>query len=283
MVFAVLSSALPATAQPSKEPAAFLFVPLAKDDLNFSQAVYEGAAKLNAQGYRIGYQEHADKLSQEALIETVGRKHAEGINLFIMGGAEFSAITTMAARRFPKAYFATLSGKAEGDNVRNYCLDCLSPSGVMSGKLARELTTSNIIGYVGGVSAVDGGEANAFRKSVEESNPSKARVLIDWTENWSDLDRAAMLTREQISKGADVIYATANTGAIRGADDARGVKLIGALVDVSALSPHVAASVVLNTDVLYSDFIGSVASGKFSGGVRAVSLDDGVWSIVWRK
>lgn len=279
---ATLAMALPALAQPAAAPPAFLFIPLARDDLNFSQAVYEGAAKLKAEGFRIEVQDHADKLSPDALIEAIGRKHAEGVKLFIMGGAEFSAATTIAAAKYPKAYFATLAGDAKGDNVLNYCLDCLSPGGDMAGKLVLELTRSNIIGWVGGVSAIDGGEAAAFRKTILAGNP-KAQVLIDWTENWSDLEGAAKLSREQIGKGADVIYATANTGAIAGADQRPGVKIVGALVDVSSLSENVVASVVINTDVVYRHFIGSVQTGNFKGGTYKVGIDDGVWGIVWRK
>jgi basic membrane lipoprotein Med (substrate-binding protein (PBP1-ABC) superfamily) len=111
----------------------------------------------------------------------------------------------------------------------------------------------------------------------------KAQVLIDWTENWSDFDGAAKLTEEQIRKGADVVYATANTGVITAADKYPAVKIIGALVDVSSLSKNVAASVVINTDVVYRHFIKSIADGTFRSGVYNASAADGVWSVVGRK
>jgi basic membrane protein A and related proteins len=282
LLLAGLAWGKPACAQPASAPAAFLFIPLAKDDFNYSQSVYEGAAKLRALGYRIDFQDNADKFSPEAMLETIGRKHEEGIHLFILGGNEFSAVTTQAAKKYPKAYFATLSGDATGENVINYCLDCLSPGGDMSGKLALELSVSKIIGYVGGVSAVDGPEAAAFKKTILAGDP-KAQVLIDWTENWSDLVGAAKLARVQIAKGADVIYATANTGVIAGADNWPGVKIIGALVDVSSLSRNVAASVVINTHVVYRHFIHSVQGGTFRGGIHKVTSDEGVWSVVWPK
>ena len=110
-------------------PQAFVFIPLAANDFNFSQAGYEGYRKLSREGYRIGYRDHADKLSPSEILDIIDRKYAEGVTAFIMAGAEFSDVTMEAARKYPQAYFATLGGNARGGNIINYCLDCLSLSG----------------------------------------------------------------------------------------------------------------------------------------------------------
>ncbi len=271
-----------ASAQTVSSPQAFVFIPLAANDFNFSQAGYEGYQKLSREGYRIGYRDHADKLSPSEILDTIDRKYADGVTAFIMAGAEFSDVTMEAARIYPRAYFATLGGNARGGNIINYCLDCLSLSGEIAGKVALELSSSRIIGYVGGVAAVDGPEAEKFKAVVLAGDP-KAQVLIGWTENWADLAGAAKLTEQQIGKGADMVYATANTGVISAADKHPAVKIIGALVDVSPLSKNVVASVVLNTDVIYRHFLQSVEFGKFKGGGHTLTTGDGVWSVVRPK
>lgn len=279
LVVATLCSWQQVSAQTVSSPQGFVFIPLAANDFNFSQAGFEGYQKLSRQGYRMGYRDHADKLSPSQILDIIDRKYAEGVTAFIMAGAEFSEVTMEAARKYPGAYFATLGGNARGVNIINYCLDCLSLSGELAGGVALEMSKSRTIGYVGGVAAVDAPEAEKFKATIYAGDP-KAQVMIDWTQNWSDMAGAARLTEQQIGKNADIIYATANTGVIDAAGKHPAVMIIGALVDVSPLSKNVVASVVLNTDAIYRHFIQSVEFGRFKAGVHTVTPGDGVWSVV---
>ncbi len=105
-------------------------------------------------------------------------------------------------------------------------------------------------------------------------------MLINWTNNWSDLAGAGRLTDAQIADGADVVYATVNTGVITAAEKHPGVKVLGALVDVSSLSKSVAASVIIRTDIAYQKFLAAVADGTFRPGVYEANDTDGIWEVV---
>ncbi len=258
---------------------AFLFIPNAINDESFSQAAYQGYQTLARQGFKISYQASIDDLSPAQRMALVDANYARGVRAFIVVGAELSDFATAAAKKYPDAKFATVSGTATGHNVIDYCLDCLSPGGLLAGQAALELSKTDVMGFVGGLASVDGREAQRFQSTILAAKP-QAKVLIDWTNDWDDLAAAGKLTDEQIGKGADVEYATVNTGVITAAEKHPGVKVIGALVDVSSLSKSVAASVVIRTDVVYRMFLDVVAGGMFKPGVYEATATDGTWEIV---
>ncbi|MEI9900742.1 MAG: BMP family ABC transporter substrate-binding protein [Hyphomicrobium sp.] len=150
---------------------AFLFIPLATNDFSFSQAAYEGYERLTKQGYKIAYQANTDSLSDAEKMALVDKNYADGVRAFIVVGAELSEFTTTAAKKYPEARFATLAGTSNGDNVLDFCLDCLQVGGVLAGKVALELSSSKVMGFVGGVSSVDGGEARKFRATIPGRGP----------------------------------------------------------------------------------------------------------------
>lgn len=221
-----------------------------KNDFSFSQAAYQGYVKLKQQGYTIDYIENADSLSNRQILNLIKQYHLKGYTTYILAGNEFSHVVTLAAQQYPDSFFATLAGNAQGTNVINYCFDCLSPGGYYAGKAALTFSKNDIIGFVGGLASVDGPSAEIFKQTVLANKPN-AKVLISWTNNWSDITDAETLTEEQIKAGADVIVASANTGVITAASKYPNIKIIGWMVDISPLSSNVAASAVINTNVAY--------------------------------
>jgi basic membrane protein A and related proteins len=259
-----------------------LFIPYRGDDLSFSEAAYRGYQRLRKEGYAISVVQDADQLSPSAMLAIVDQHYASGVRSFILAGAEMSALATTAARRYPDAYFATLSGTARGANVINYCLDCRQIGGLLAGHAAVRLSKSRTVGFVGGVMSVEAAEAARFKQTVLHEVPD-AKVLVDWTGNWSDRRLAAQLTERQIAAGADVVVGDANIAVIAAAGRYPHVKVIGWMTDTSRQYNNVAACVIIDTDVVFRRFIDAVASGRFKGGDYAVSEADKVWVTVWPK
>jgi basic membrane protein A and related proteins len=264
----------------ARGPRSVLFIPYRGDDLSFSEAAYLGYQRLRKDGYAIDVVQDADKLSARQMEAVIDRRYAAGTRNFILAGAEMSEVATTEARQHPDAYFATLSGNAKGSNVINYCLDCRQIGGVLAGQAAVRLSSSKIVGFVGGASYVDGPEATRFQATVLHEAPN-AKVLIDWTGSWSDRRRAAQLTEQQIAAGADVVVGDANIAVAAAASRYPHVKVIGWMVDASRRYHHVAASVVINTDVVFRRFLDATASGQFKGGDYTVEETDQVWELVW--
>jgi len=271
-----------AYAASTREESTLLFIPYRGDDLSFSEAAYRGYERLRKEGYAISVIQNAAQLGAPEMLAIIDRHYAEGVRRFILAGAEMSALTTAAARRHPDAYFATLSGNAGGANVINYCLDCRQIGGLLAGQAAVRLSRSRIVGFVGGVMPVDGAEADRFKQTVAREAPG-AKVLVDWTGNWSDRQRAEQLTDQQIAAGADVVVGDANAAVLAAASRYPRVKAISWMTDASRQYKNVAACVIINTDVVFRRFIDAVASGRFKGGDYAVDEADKVWVIVWPR
>ncbi|MFC0397890.1 BMP family ABC transporter substrate-binding protein [Paraburkholderia rhizosphaerae] len=262
--------------------AVVLFIPYDVDDLSFSEAAYRGCLALQRDGYRIDVVSNADQMNQKQMLASIDRYHAAGVRGFILAGAELSAATAAAAARYPRAFFATVSGTARGPNIVDYCLDCRPLGGALAGAVAARESKTKIVGFVGGVEAVDGGEANRFRQAVLDAQPG-ATVLIDWTGDWSARKLAAQLTERQIRLGADIVVADANDAVIAAASTHRQVRAIGWMVDASRRYRNVVASVVVDTGVIYRRFVDAAAAGRFAGGDYVVTESDNVWQIVWPR
>jgi basic membrane protein A and related proteins len=277
------SRALP----PAKDTAAHafstvLFIPFGEHDLGFSEAAYRGYLALRRDGYRIDLVRDADSLGEQRILATIGERHAAGARGFILAGSELSATATAAAERYPDAFFATVAGSASGRNVINYCVDCRPLGGALAGQVAASRSATKIVGFVGGVEAVDGVEAQRFRQTVLDAVPD-ARVLIDWTGAWGDRKRAAELTERQIRAGADIVVADANDAVIAAASRAGQIKAIGWMTDASRRYDNVIASVIVDTSVIFRRFVDDAAAGRFAGGEYVVKESDNVWKIVWPR
>ncbi|GLQ51810.1 BMP family ABC transporter substrate-binding protein [Dyella flava] len=275
-----LSSVSHAHAISARPGSTLLFIPYRGDDLSFSEAAYRGYERLREEGYAISVIQDAAQRSAPEMLAIIDRHYTMGVRRFILAGAEMSALATAAAKRHPDAYFATLSGNASGANVINYCLDCRQIGGLLAGQAAVRLSQSKVVGFVGGVMPVDGGEADRFKQTVLREAPD-AKVLVDWTGNWSDRQRAEQLTDQQIAAGADVVVGDANVAVLAAAGRYPRVKVISWMTDASRQYKNVAACVIIHTDVVFRRFIDAVASGQFKGGNYAVDEADKVWVIVW--
>jgi basic membrane protein A and related proteins len=262
--------------------AAVLFIPYDADDLGFSEAAYRGYIALRHDGYRIDVVSNADHMDEKQLLAIIDRHYSAGARGFILAGAELSATTATAAARFPDAFFANLAGTSRGSNIINYCVDCRRLGGALAGQVAARESNTKIVGFVGGVESVDGGEAQRFRQSVLDAQPG-ATVLIDWTGDWSARRRAAQLTERQIRAGADIVVADANDAVIAAASRHRQVRAIGWMTDASRRYHNVVASVIIDTRVVFRRFIDAASTGRFVGGDDVITESDNVWKIVWPR
>jgi basic membrane protein A len=260
--------------------AVVLFIPFNDNDLGFSEAVYRGYLALQHSGYRIDVVRNVARMSEKQILAIIDQRHAAGVRGFVLAGAELSAATAAAAIRYPDACFATMSGTARGANIVNYCLDSRALGGVLAGQIAAGASKTKIVGFVGGVESVDGGEAESFKRSVHIAAPD-ATVLIDWTGDWDDRKLAACLAQRQIRAGADIVVAAANDAVIAAVSQHRQVRAIGWMVDASSRYHNVAASVVIDTGIIFRRFVGEAAAGHFAGGEYAVTESDNVWKVIW--
>ncbi|WP_158601939.1 BMP family ABC transporter substrate-binding protein [Pararobbsia silviterrae] len=259
-----------------------VFIPFDEHDLGFSEAAYDGYVALRDTGASAALVRNAETLSPERMRAIVDARYARGVRGFIFVGAEFSAVATSSAARHPDAYFATLAGHAQGANVVNYCLDCRQLGGALAGAVAARASATKTVGFVGGVEAVDGSEAQRFKQAVLDASPGAA-VRIDWTGAWGDRSGAARLAQQQIRAGADIVVADANDGVFVGASAHPHARVIGWMTDASRRYANTLASVVVDMGVVFRRFVAAASSGRFASGDVVIVESDRVWRVVWPR
>ena len=262
------------------KPRMVIFIPLAPDDLSFSEAAYRGYQALGEDGFTLDFITNAARMSESEILASIEYGYTNGVRRFMLVGAELSAVTTSAAAQYQDAYFATVSGSATGTRVVNFCIDCHPVGGTLAGGVAARETRSGVVGFVGGVESVDSVEARRFRHAVLAAKPH-AKILVDWTQAWDDRTRAARLTHAQIAAGADVVLADANDAVLAAVSQHPHVKAIGWMVDASRRYSCVVASVVIDMAVVFRRFAQMTTESEFVAGNALFSEQDHVWKVIW--
>ena len=202
-------------------------VPSTRDDLAWSQAMYEGIVAVQEE---LG----SDKL-ELSISERLGnpvdaaaaiRQYAsQGYDLIIAHGAQYQSLLNDIAPDFPKTTFAYGTGyAAKFPNIFAY--DPHSQEGAyIGGVVAGMMTKSGVIGLVGPVEAGDAIKYNkGFEMGVKAVNP-KAEVRIAYTGSFNDLVGAGEIARTAINAGADFLSGSSqqSVGALKAVAEHKGV------------------------------------------------------------
>lgn len=142
-------------------------------------------------------------------------------------------------------------------------------SSYLAGVLAAGISKSGTIGFVGGLNVpVIQTFAAGYKAGALSYNP-KVKVLISYTGSFTDQSKGKLSGLQEISRGADVVFAAAGAsgnGALAAAAQ-RHVWAIGVDADQNALQPNtVITSAVKHVEVAVSNAIVSAAHGTFKAG-----------------
>lgn len=174
------------------------------------------------------------------------------------------AVKTVAGQ-FPKVNFTIIDSPTSAPNVLGNTFKPGEAS-YLAGVLAAGMSKSGTVGFVGGLKVPVILEfAAGFKAGALSYNP-KIKVLVSYTGSFVDQSAGKTAGSQEISKGADVVYAAAGASGLGtlAAADQRGVYSIGVDSDQNALHPKtVLSSVVKHVEVAVSNAIVLDASGKF--------------------
>lgn len=206
-------------------------------DQSWNQFGYEGL-KLAAEecGLEIGYSEN---VSQDEQIEVLRNYAAEGYDIIIGHGGEYSDSIGMVAKEYPDLKFGVADGPPMADNVSATTLS-FRQMGYLAGILASEMTETDHVAYVVGelLECSDQG-LEGFEAGVATSGKD-IEVTYIATGDWADVVKAREAGLALIDEGVDVLWHmldTADAGLISAAEDS-GVWAIGLYRDSSSLGPN---------------------------------------------
>ncbi|MEA3511685.1 MAG: BMP family ABC transporter substrate-binding protein, partial [Actinomycetota bacterium] len=132
-----------------------------------------------------------------------------------------------------------------------------------AGMLAGGLTTTNVVGVVGGYPVPEVNRiTNAFVEGAQSQNPS-VEVKVTFINSWFDPAAAKEAALAQIDAGADAVYAE-RFGVIEAAQE-KGVLAFGNMSDQQELAPEsVVSSVIWDMAPTVAYVVDQVAAGSYT-------------------
>jgi len=208
---------------------------------------------------------------------------AKGFNLVFGHGFEFQDAALRVAPSYPNTVYITTSGTSVAPNVGGAEF-AFEESSYLAGMVAGSMTTSNVIGIIGGTELPPVKRSfAAFEQGARRTNPG-ARFLLSYIGNWDDVSAGKEQAIAQISRGADVIFQNADAaglGVFQAVKEARGVLAIGSNSNQNDIVPEsTIGSVVIDLPKALLLIAREVQGGNFSGRVFSLGLDDDVVTFV---
>ncbi|MBC7729513.1 MAG: BMP family ABC transporter substrate-binding protein [Microbacteriaceae bacterium] len=263
------TAALPLAAQP-----AVIFELGGKADRSFNQAAFEGAErwKKTTGGHYLTFE-----VAQSAQREQAARRFAErgAAPVVAIGFPQAASITTVA-REFPKTPFAIIDAVVDLPNVQSFVYREHEGS-FLVGLLAATASKRGTVGFVGGMDIpLVRKFLCGFEQGAKYANP-KAVVLSAMAGStpaaWTDPERGAELTRSQIARGVDVVFAAAGStglGILQAARDG-GILAIG----VDSNQNHLHPGTMLTSMVKRVDLAVVQAFNGVKPGITSLGLKEG--------
>jgi basic membrane protein A len=249
-----------------------------------NQEAYKGLVEAQQlYGVTTGYTEQV----KEADIATTAEGYArDGYDLIMGVGVEFASPLTELAPKFPNQTFYCICFAPEGTvppNIGFVGLPIAEP-GYAFGALAALMSTSHVIGVVGGAdNPIQHQITDGFKLGAEQTVPgTKALVVI--TGDYNDAAKGREAATTMIGQGADVIWHVADVtglGAIQGAV-AANVKVLGAYADQSDLAPNLmGSSLELSSRAEISGLVREFVNGTEVVGKQWTPPLKDSWAPIW--
>lgn len=172
-----------------------------------------------------------------------------------------------AVRRVAAAYpdIAFVFGSGGGPAEPNFSVfdNWIHEPAYLAGMLAGGLTTTNVVGVVGGYPVPEVNRiTNAFVEGAQSQNPS-VEVKVTFINSWFDPAAAKEAALAQIDAGADAVYAE-RFGVIEAAQE-KGVLAFGNMSDQQELAPEsVVSSVIWDMAPTVAYVVDQVAAGSYT-------------------
>lgn len=254
------------------------------NDNGFNHLAYVGVTKAQQQ---LGVRSSVVQSSSEAdYIPNLRKFASSGYNLVIAVGFLMHDAVEQVSQEYPKTHFMIIDDTVtDRKNVVSAVFDSQQAgylAGAMSGLIEKgnllpNLNKQNIVGVIGGQSAPPVNSYIAgFQQGFKKEDPS-GKVLLAYTNTFTDLSLGSQYAQNQLSQGADIIFPVAGgcgQGAISAVKSANKYA-IGVDTNQSYLAPqNIITSATKGVDTSVFDVIQSVKNNSFKAGVQTFGLQN---------
>lgn len=222
--------------------------------------------------------------SESDYVPNLSHYAQNGYTLVIAVGYLMESAVKQVSKEYPKTKFLIIDDAITGiPNVTSAIFQSEQAgylAGVMAGALQvghqlKGINNKNVVGVVGGqeIPPVDSYIAG-FQQGFKKQDPS-GTVLIKYTGSFTDQSLGSQFAQNEISSGADIIFADAGGCGIGAITAAKGANVYAVGVDTNQayLAPKtVITSAMKGVDTSVFDTIKAVQDGSFKAGVSKFNL-----------
>jgi basic membrane protein A and related proteins len=247
-----------------------------RNDRAFYQSYLDGVQTLaDQEGMTVSVIDNID--SPQAAIDALTNLAADN-DIIIAGGSSLTTAGNTVAPQFPDVTFVMSGVVQQGvSNLHTYATRQGVPAYV-AGVVAAEVSTSRVLGYVGGTDIPPNSQsAIDFAAGAKSVDPS-IQVAATTVGSLSDAARAKEATAAQIANGADVIYAFQDAG-LPGVLDAvaesgKQIPVFNPTSDRCEESPNLIGYAYQNTQQMVTHILEDYRAGTLPATPRFYALED---------
>lgn len=274
-LFLLLSCGQPMSSGKLKK--AGLLVPDTVNDQVWGTKGYKGMLKIQSHyNVEVYYKEGMN--SELVVDRAVKEFDQKGVNIIFGHGNEYAEYFNDISEKYPHIQFICFNGNAENSNVTSINFEGYA-MGFFGGMIAGHMTKTNTIGIIAAHEWQP--EIEGFYEGANYQN-KEVDVIIEYTGDWDDNQKAIMLLDKLIAKNADVIYPAGdgyNVTVIEKVKE-KGHYAIGYISDQSDLGESVVlTSTVQHVDALYELVAEKFNKGELPSGNLSFDFQDGVISL----
>ncbi len=262
----LLLSACGQTTPDSGDQKVGLLVPDTVSDQVWGTKGYKGLLRIQTEyDLDVYYKEgiHTDSTIKKAVEEF----HKDGVTLIFGHGSEYAQTFNSISSEYPDIHFVCFNSEVQGDNITSLNFEA-NAMGFFGGMVAGHMSETNTIGIIAAFEWQP--EVDGFFEGVLHENPD-ARVLIDYTQDWDDPEKALAILDNMLQQEVDVVYPAGdgfNVPVINSLKE-KGLYAVGFVSDQSDLGENtVITSTVQHVPALYE----LVASRYFAGNLDSGNL-----------
>jgi len=249
-----------------------------KFDKSFNESMFNGAEKFKKEtGIDYGQFEIANEAQREQAIRNFADK---GYSPIIAAGFAQAEAVTKVAKDYPDLKFAIIDMVVDPPNTESIVFKEHEGS-YLVGMMAASASKTGKVGFVGGmdiplIHKFACGYVQGVKAANKDATVSQ-NMVGDTGAAWNDPVKAGEITKGQMAKGADVVYAAAGgsgLGVLQAMADAKKMS-IGVDANQNYLHPgSVLTSMVKHVDVAVYDIMKDGVKG-FKPGIHALGLKEG--------
>ncbi len=244
-----------------------------RGDKSFNDSAYRGLEKAKTElGIEEKTVDSAKASDYENNLETLA---AGGCDLIFAVGINMKDALTKVAPKHPNVKFAIVDEVVEAPNVRSLVFKEEEGS-FLAGYLAGLMTTTNKIGFVGGMEIpLIKKFQSGYEAGAKTANPGLEMLPAKYTGDWNNVDLGKQNAKVLFGQGADIVYSAAGKcglGVIEAAKE-ESKYAIGVDSDQDYLAEgRVLTSMVKRVDESVFQTIRDLKEGKFDIGTKVYDL-----------